>query len=52
LNGDNLFGSSHPGIFQAVFLDGSVHVLTYDLDLDVFQSMGGIRDGNAKRPRD
>lgn len=47
LDGDNLFGSSHPGVFNAVYLDGSVHVLTYDLDLDTFRSAGHIRDGKV-----
>jgi prepilin-type N-terminal cleavage/methylation domain-containing protein len=52
VDGDNLFGSSHPGVFNTVYLDGSVHVLSYDLDLDAFRSSGHIRDGNVATQRD
>ncbi len=31
------FGSSHAGVFNAVFCDGSVRSLRYDVDLEVFK---------------
>ena len=34
------FGSSHPGVFHAVYCDGSVHALSYEIDLTVHQAMG------------
>ena len=44
-DGENLFGSSHPKTFNAVFADGSVHGLSYDIDSTVFESLGIINDG-------
>jgi prepilin-type N-terminal cleavage/methylation domain-containing protein len=43
--GEGLFGSSHPQLFQAVYVDGSVHVITYDIDRLVFASLGNRSDG-------
>jgi prepilin-type N-terminal cleavage/methylation domain-containing protein/prepilin-type processing-associated H-X9-DG protein len=31
------FGSSHPGLFNASFCDGSVRSLSHDVDLDIFK---------------
>ena len=39
------FGSAHPGGFNAVFTDGSVHTISYEIDPDLFDSIGDIRDG-------
>ena len=43
--GDLHFGSSDPNGFNAVFADGSVHILRYNIDLGLFQSLGNIADG-------
>ncbi len=43
--GGGLFGSSHPGLFQAVYCDGSVHVVTYTIDRLVWASLGNRSDG-------
>jgi prepilin-type N-terminal cleavage/methylation domain-containing protein/prepilin-type processing-associated H-X9-DG protein len=40
------FGSAHPGGFNAVFADGSVHTISYDIDLDVFNATG-TRNGTS-----
>ena len=34
------FGSSHPGGINAVFADGSVHGITFDVDILVFNALG------------
>jgi len=34
------FGSSHPGAINAVFADGSVHSMSYDVDILVFNALG------------
>ncbi len=39
------FGSSHPGIFNAVFADGHVVKIDYDIDLIVFNALGNREDG-------
>jgi prepilin-type N-terminal cleavage/methylation domain-containing protein/prepilin-type processing-associated H-X9-DG protein len=45
--GDNLFGSSHPDVFNVVFADGSVHTLSYQISRIVFSYLGNKSDGNA-----
>ena len=35
-------GSFHPGITQFVFIDGSVHSVTDDINLDVYQSLATV----------
>ncbi|HEV3202975.1 MAG TPA: DUF1559 domain-containing protein [Gemmataceae bacterium] len=40
------FGSSHPGSFQAVFADGSVHGIRYSINPTIFRYLGNIRDGH------
>jgi hypothetical protein len=45
MTGEQLFGSSHPQLFQAVYVDGSVHVITYTIDRLVFASLGNRSDG-------
>jgi prepilin-type N-terminal cleavage/methylation domain-containing protein len=41
-----LFGSAHPTVFNAVFADGSVHSIGYDIDIYVFNSLG-TRNGTS-----
>jgi prepilin-type N-terminal cleavage/methylation domain-containing protein/prepilin-type processing-associated H-X9-DG protein len=45
--GGKLFGSSHPGRFNAVFADGSVRPISYSIDPKVFQNLGNMHDGQA-----
>jgi prepilin-type N-terminal cleavage/methylation domain-containing protein/prepilin-type processing-associated H-X9-DG protein len=40
------FGSAHPGGINAVFADGSVHTISYDIDLEVFNALG-TRNGTS-----
>ena len=40
------FGSAHAGGINAVFADGSVHTISYDIDLDVFNAIG-TRNGTS-----
>jgi prepilin-type processing-associated H-X9-DG protein len=42
-----LFGSSHPGGFNAVFGDGSVRGLNYDVDIETFNRLGNRLDGET-----
>ncbi len=44
-DGDKLFGSSHSGIINAVFADGSVRTINFDIDKDTFRLLGDIADG-------
>jgi prepilin-type N-terminal cleavage/methylation domain-containing protein/prepilin-type processing-associated H-X9-DG protein len=39
-DGDNFFGSSHPGRMNSVFADGSVRAISYDIDSEVFRRLG------------
>jgi prepilin-type processing-associated H-X9-DG protein len=39
------FGSAHPGGVNAVFADGSVHTINYDIDYVIFNRMGDRADG-------
>jgi prepilin-type N-terminal cleavage/methylation domain-containing protein len=41
------FGSAHPSAFNAVFGDGSVHTISYDIDAVLFDRLGNRRDGEA-----
>jgi len=40
------FGGPHPGGWQAVFCDGSVHFMSYDMDLLLHRNLGNRQDGN------
>ncbi len=46
-DGDRLFGSSHPEVINAVFVDGSVRTVSMDVDKDLFQRLGNISDGES-----
>jgi len=41
------FGSAHPGGFNAVYADGSVHLLSYDINVVTFNNLGDRQDGNV-----
>ena len=41
------FGSAHPGGMHAVFVDGSVQQIGYDVDPFVWLKYGGRNDGEA-----
>ena len=42
--GNQAFGSSHQGIFQAAFADGSVHAVSYSINFATFKAMGDIHN--------
>jgi prepilin-type N-terminal cleavage/methylation domain-containing protein/prepilin-type processing-associated H-X9-DG protein len=46
-DGGEVFGSLHPGRFNAVFADGSVRIVGYDIDPVVFDSLGNKADGQV-----
>lgn len=46
-DGGELFGSSHPQSFNTAVADGSVRGISYDIDPEVFKSLGAISDGRA-----
>lgn len=39
------FGSAHESAIHAVFADGAVHKISYDVDRTIFNNMGDRRDG-------
>ncbi len=46
-DGGRRFGSSHPGIFNALLADGSVVTISYSIDKDVFKYLGDKSDGQV-----
>ncbi len=42
-----LFGGPHPGGCQFVFCDGSVHTVSFSIDLETHRRLGNRRDGKA-----
>jgi prepilin-type processing-associated H-X9-DG protein len=42
-----VYGSAHPGGFNAVFCDGSVHVISYNIDAFVYDGLGHRADGKV-----
>jgi prepilin-type N-terminal cleavage/methylation domain-containing protein len=42
-----VFGSSHPQLFQMTYVDGSVHVIAYTVDPNVFACLGNKSDGKT-----
>jgi prepilin-type N-terminal cleavage/methylation domain-containing protein/prepilin-type processing-associated H-X9-DG protein len=45
--GPMIFGSSHRGAFNAAFADGSVHSISYSINLKVFGYFGNKSDGQV-----
>ncbi|MCA9248158.1 MAG: DUF1559 domain-containing protein [Planctomycetales bacterium] len=45
-----IFGSSHAGVFQMVFCDGSVHTITLSIDPALHRRLGDRRDGEVVDP--
>ncbi len=39
------FGSAHSAVFNAVFADGHVESIDYDIDLVIFNALGHRSDG-------
>ncbi|PQO46567.1 DUF1559 domain-containing protein [Blastopirellula marina] len=46
-DGENRFGSSHPGGFNSVLVDGSVRFIPFTVDLNVFRRLGDMADGEV-----
>jgi prepilin-type processing-associated H-X9-DG protein len=46
-DGGRRFGSSHPGVFNAVFADGSVRPIAYSIRPAIFKALGDKSDGQA-----
>ncbi|MBL8814910.1 MAG: DUF1559 domain-containing protein [Planctomyces sp.] len=46
-DGDDRFGSSHPGVFISVLADGSTRPISYSVDSRVFENIGNINDGQV-----
>jgi len=46
-NNINIFGSAHPGGANFVFADGSVHSISYSIDLPTYTHLGNRKDGQA-----
>jgi prepilin-type N-terminal cleavage/methylation domain-containing protein len=44
---ENRFGSSHTGLMNAVFADGSLHTIRYSVSATVFSNLGNISDGQT-----
>ncbi len=45
--GQLAFGSAHAGGFQALFADGAVHVISYNINATVFRNLGTRNDGQS-----
>lgn len=39
------FGAAHPSVFNAVFADGAVHAISYEVDKFLFDRIGNREDG-------
>ena len=46
-DGEKLFGSSHPGVFNAALADGSVHSVSYEIAAEAFERLGNRSDGQG-----
>ncbi len=47
LDNTTCFGSAHVTGFNASFCDGSVHFISYSIDINTHQNLGSRNDGNA-----
>lgn len=47
---DQVFGGAHTAVFQAVFCDGTVRVIGYDIDPEIHRRLGNRADGVAVAP--
>jgi prepilin-type processing-associated H-X9-DG protein len=45
-SGDNRFGSAHPGALNVLMTDGSVHAISYTINLLTWRCLGHRDDGN------
>ena len=46
-DGDELFGGSHPGAIQSVFVDGAVHAISFGVEARVFLALGSVERGQV-----
>lgn len=46
-DGNQRFGSLHPGVFNVVLVDGSVRNIAFTIELDIFTRIGNRRDGQS-----
>jgi prepilin-type N-terminal cleavage/methylation domain-containing protein/prepilin-type processing-associated H-X9-DG protein len=44
-DGEKLFGSSHAGVFNVAFADGSIHTIRYSISPLAFEAFGHCSDG-------
>ena len=42
------FGGAHPGVFQVAYCDGSVHAISYEVELRTHQAMGSRDAGDTE----
>jgi prepilin-type N-terminal cleavage/methylation domain-containing protein/prepilin-type processing-associated H-X9-DG protein len=42
-----IWGSAHPGVFNMVFCDGSVHKVRYDIDSKLHKALSNRKDGQS-----
>jgi prepilin-type N-terminal cleavage/methylation domain-containing protein/prepilin-type processing-associated H-X9-DG protein len=51
-DGEDLFGSSHTGLMNVVFADGSVRTISFTVSQEVFRRLGNKSDGQVVNPGD